>query len=304
MRKDRKNIKSDFFLKNLPEEAKKEADRELNRLSRMHPSSAEYTVASTYLDWITSLPWHDSSPDNLDIKKARKILDEDHYGLDEVKDRIIEYLAVQKRVRKVKGPVLCLVGPPGVGKTSLGRSIARAMGREFVRDVSFVPEGEVRGRFLQEEIERVDHHHLGDQVDLEPLGAMWQRLIAAGRVLALADGETATMNLGLPAALAATAPATVVVWQLDTETGIWHEVGEAPLVDGIVVKLAKVGGIGPALRQIRLARELGMKVMLGCMVESSVGVAAAAMVASEVDWLDLDGNLLIGQGFLGLFLLE
>jgi len=99
--------------KNLPEEAKKEAERELSRLSRMHPSSAEYTVASTYLDWITSLPWHDSTKDNLDIKKARKILDEDHFGS--------------------KGPILCFVGPPGTGKTSLGRSIARALGREFFR---------------------------------------------------------------------------------------------------------------------------------------------------------------------------
>lgn len=119
--------------KNLPEEAKKEALRELERLSRMHPSSAEYTVASTYLDWITALPWNESTPDNLDIAKARKVLDEDHYGLSKPKKRIIEYLAVRKLKPDSKGPILCFVGPPGTGKTSLGHSIARALGRKFVR---------------------------------------------------------------------------------------------------------------------------------------------------------------------------
>ncbi len=119
--------------KNLPEEAKKEAERELSRLSRMHPSSAEYTVASTYLDWITSLPWHDSTQDNLDIKKARKILDDDHFDLEKPKKRIIEYLAVRKLKPDSKGPILCFAGPPGTGKTSLGLSIARALGRNFFR---------------------------------------------------------------------------------------------------------------------------------------------------------------------------
>jgi ATP-dependent Lon protease len=119
--------------KNLPQEARKEAERELDRLSRMHPSSAEYTVASTYLDWITSLPWHISTQDNLDIKKARKILDEDHFGLEKPKRRIIEYLAVRKLKPESKGPILCFAGPPGTGKTSLGQSIARALGRKFYR---------------------------------------------------------------------------------------------------------------------------------------------------------------------------
>jgi ATP-dependent Lon protease len=133
--------------KNLPEDARKEADRELERLSRMHPSSAEYTVASTYLDWITALPWHDSTEDNLDIKKARKVLDEDHFGLEKPKKRILEFLAVRKLKPESRGPILCLAGPPGTGKTSLGRSIARALGRKFhrislggVRD-----EAEIRG---------------------------------------------------------------------------------------------------------------------------------------------------------------
>ncbi len=117
----------------LPEEARKEAERELGRLSRMHPSSAEYTVASTYLDWITALPWDTGTEDTLDIKKARKILDEDHYGLEKPKRRIIEYLAVRKLKPESKGPILCFAGPPGTGKTSLGNSIARALGRKFIR---------------------------------------------------------------------------------------------------------------------------------------------------------------------------
>jgi ATP-dependent Lon protease len=118
---------------NLPEEAKKEAKRELDRLSRMHPSSSEYTVASTYLDWLTSLPWQKSTEDILDIAKARKILDDDHFGLDKAKKRILEYLAVRKLKPESKGPILCFVGPPGTGKTSLGNSIARALGRKFIR---------------------------------------------------------------------------------------------------------------------------------------------------------------------------
>jgi ATP-dependent Lon protease len=117
----------------LPPEAAKEAERELERLQRMHPSSAEYTVATTFLDWLTALPWHKATEDNLDIKKARKVLDDDHYGLEKPKRRIIEYLAVRKLKPDSKGPILCFAGPPGTGKTSLGQSIARALGRKFYR---------------------------------------------------------------------------------------------------------------------------------------------------------------------------
>lgn len=119
--------------KSMPEEAKKEAEREITRLSRMNPSSAEYTVSSTYLDWLTVLPWDESTEDNLDIKKARKILDNDHYGLEKAKKRVVEYLAVRKLKPESKGPILCFAGPPGTGKTSLGRSIANALGRKFIR---------------------------------------------------------------------------------------------------------------------------------------------------------------------------
>jgi ATP-dependent Lon protease len=117
----------------LPEEAKNQAEKELDRLSRMPPQAAEYTVSRTYLDWLVELPWKKGTDDTIDVTKAKEILDEDHYDLTDVKDRILEFLAVRKLKADSKGPILCFVGPPGVGKTSLGRSIARAMGREFVR---------------------------------------------------------------------------------------------------------------------------------------------------------------------------
>ncbi len=118
---------------NLPSEADNVARKQLKRLRNMQVGSAEYTVVRTYLDWILDVPWTDSTEDNLDILQVRQVLDEDHYGLDKVKKRIVEYLAVRKLKKDKKGPILCLLGPPGVGKTSLGRSISRALGRKFVR---------------------------------------------------------------------------------------------------------------------------------------------------------------------------
>jgi ATP-dependent Lon protease len=117
----------------MPEEVKEVALRELDRLSKMHPAAAEYTVSRTYIDWLISLPWNKVTEDNLDIAHAKKVLDEDHYDLDDVKERLLEFLAVRKLKQDTKGPILCFVGPPGVGKTSLGQSIARALGRKFVR---------------------------------------------------------------------------------------------------------------------------------------------------------------------------
>ena len=131
----------------MPEEVRKAADRELDRLSKVPTASPEYSVIRTYLDWLVQLPWNKETADVIDIAKAREVLDEDHYDLEKVKDRIIEYLAVGKLKKKLTGPILCFVGPPGVGKTSLGQSIARAMGRKFVRlSVGGVrDEAEIRG---------------------------------------------------------------------------------------------------------------------------------------------------------------
>ena len=129
-------------------EAKKECDREIKRLAKMTPASAEYMVSRTYLEWMTSLPWSKSSgTQEIDIAKGREILDEDHYDLEKVKERILDYLAVKKLQPGMKGPILCFVGPPGVGKTSLGKSIARALGRKFVRLAlgGMHDEAEIRG---------------------------------------------------------------------------------------------------------------------------------------------------------------
>jgi ATP-dependent Lon protease len=129
-------------------EARKECDRELKRLSKMTPASAEYMVSRTYLEWMTSLPWNKSSgAEEIDIAKGKEILDEDHYDLEKVKERILDYLAVKKLQPGMKGPILCFVGPPGVGKTSLGKSIARALGRKFVRIAlgGMHDEAEIRG---------------------------------------------------------------------------------------------------------------------------------------------------------------
>ena len=132
----------------MPKEIAKKCLSELKKLKSMSPMSAEATVVRNYLDWMVDLPWYKKDKVNIDLAKALKILDEDHYGLDKVKERIIEFLAVQKRIEKIKGPILCFVGPPGVGKTSLGKSIAKATGRQFIRMSlgGIRDEAEIRGQ--------------------------------------------------------------------------------------------------------------------------------------------------------------
>ena len=131
----------------MPKDVEKEANKQLERLDMMHPDAIESTMVRTYIEWLVELPWSVSTKDNIDIKKAHGILDEDHYDLDKVKERILEFLSVLKLKGEMKGPILCFVGPPGVGKTSLGKSIARAIGKKFIRISlgGMKDEAEIRG---------------------------------------------------------------------------------------------------------------------------------------------------------------
>jgi len=131
--KEIKELRQKIKKSKMPQEVEKEARRELERLDQMHPDAAEASMVRTYLDWLVEMPWSKSTIDRLDLQKAKKVLDDDHYDLEKVKERILEYLSVRKLKKKMKGPILCFIGPPGVGKTSLGKSIARALGRKFVR---------------------------------------------------------------------------------------------------------------------------------------------------------------------------
>jgi len=168
---EKREITEKIKAANMPEEVEEVAFAELDRLSRMSLAAAEYTVSRTYIDWLVTLPWSIETEDNLKIKSAERILDEDHYDLQDVKERIVEYLAVRRLKDDTKGPILCFIGPPGVGKTSLGRSIARALGRKFVRlSLGGVrDEAEIRGHrrtynpvFMLDEVDKIGADFRGD----------------------------------------------------------------------------------------------------------------------------------------------
>jgi ATP-dependent Lon protease len=146
-RNEMQELEDKLRTKDMPDEAREKTEKEIRKLKMMSPMSAEATVVRNYVDWMLGLPWNEVSEDNIDVERARKVLEEDHYGLEKIKERILEYLAVQKLVGKLKGPILCFVGPPGVGKTSLGKSVANATGRKFVRVAlgGVRDEAEVRG---------------------------------------------------------------------------------------------------------------------------------------------------------------
>src|SRR5437762_4142847 len=131
--RDVEDLKKKIGEAGMPDEVKKEALKELGRLSRMSPMAADYSLTRNYIEWLAVLPWAKTSGQEIEIPKAKEILDADHYDLEKVKDRILDYLSVRRLKPNMKGPILCFVGPPGVGKTSLGKSIARALGRKFVR---------------------------------------------------------------------------------------------------------------------------------------------------------------------------
>ena len=133
VQKDIDELKDKLKKIKMPRLARDAASKEIARLERMMPMSPEAAVIRTYLEWILGLPWEKSTPDNLDLRRAKEILDQDHYGLEKIKERILEYLAVLSRVQKIKGPILCFIGPPGVGKTSIAKCVARSLGRNFVR---------------------------------------------------------------------------------------------------------------------------------------------------------------------------
>src|SRR5438094_610569 len=158
------NYRKKIEEKAIPSEAREEVEKQIKRLERSHPDSAETSIIRTYLDWMTGLPWAMVSQDNHDLQRARVVLDEDHYDLEKIKERILEYLAVRKlKGTKMKGPILCFVGPPGVGKTSLGRSIARALDRKFGRIIQAINQAQTSNPvFMLDEVDKIGADYRGD----------------------------------------------------------------------------------------------------------------------------------------------